>query len=82
MSKQSAPLGLSAAAREACVAENTLRRLADAGVVACTRDSAGRRLFDRRDIAELKRTTALKALNRASSQYAKKARKVSAGGAR
>ncbi len=42
--------GLSHASRKAGVAEPTLRRYSNAGIVKCARDSAGRRIFTEADI--------------------------------
>jgi DNA-binding transcriptional MerR regulator len=42
--------GLSAASRKAGIAEPTLRRYTNAGIVKCARDSAGRRIFTEADI--------------------------------
>ena len=52
--EQAARIGMSVAARELIVSENTVRRLCDMGVVKAVRDSAGRRQLTKVQVKALR----------------------------
>jgi hypothetical protein len=57
-------LGVKKVARELDLSENSVRRLADAGKLTCTRDSEGRRQFNRAEILAKKKTRSLSVRSR------------------